>query len=113
MDKELTDLLEQCIDVKGRDVVADTLSALLRSGDATEATLTIIANAGVHPIPDAYLRGDVYSASYGNWNVSSQGAVEAEFKRILGELGRKLTERQWKRIYLILTGHPALAIQIK
>jgi hypothetical protein len=55
----------------------------------------------------------VYCASHGNWDASSQQALLAEFRRILGELGRKLNERVWRQIYLIPTGHPALSVQIK
>lgn len=113
IDEKLARVVEECIRVRGRDAVEKSLSSLLEAHPPTEAILTIIANSGVHPVPAEYLRGEVYSASYGNLDVSSQEALETEFKRILGELGRKLNERGWKQIYLIPTGHPALSIQIK
>jgi hypothetical protein len=113
IDDKLTSMVEECLRLRGREAVEKSLSSLLELQQPAEAILTIIANSGVHPVPPQYLRGEVYSASYGNWDASSQEALEAEFKRILGELWRKLNERAWKQIYLIPTGHPALSIQIK
>jgi hypothetical protein len=112
-DEELKLLLAECVSVCGADLVRDRLRALLAVPSGVEDTLTIIANTGVHPIPKEFLRGDVYSASYGNWDVSSQEGLELEFKRILRGLGTKLQERPWQKIYLIPTGHPVLSLQIK
>src|SRR5690242_3027812 len=111
--EDLHNLLERCVSVRGEELVREQLSGLLNGPSAENETLTIIANSGVHAIPSQYQRGEVYAASHGNWNVSSQSDLEAEFKRILVGLGRKLKQSPWKRIYLIPTGHPALAIQIK
>lgn len=114
IDERLAKLVEECVRSKGQRAVEKSLASLIGAVEAEDdATLTIVANAGVHAIPSEHLRGEVYSASYGNWDVSSQEALEREFKNILNNLGRKLKERSWSRIYLIPTGHPALSIHIK
>jgi hypothetical protein len=112
-DEKLTKLVDECLRRRGREAVEKSLSSLLEPEQAADATLTIIANSGVHPVPAQYLRGEVYSASYGNLDTSSKERLEAELRRILFELGRKLNERTWNRVYLIPTGHPVLSIQIK
>jgi len=112
-DDNLQDLLQRCITVRGNEFVRDRLAELIEGSIPEVDTLTIIANSGVHAIPVQYQRGEVYSASQGNWNVTSQADIDAEFRKILVALGRKLKEFPWKRIYLIPTGHPALSIQIK
>jgi hypothetical protein len=114
IDEKIAELVARCVRLRGRETVEKRLSSLLLEPEQSEeAILTIIGNCGVHVVPSQYLRGEVYCASHGNWDASSQEALDAEFKRILGELGRKLNERVWKKIYLIPTGHPALSVQIK
>jgi hypothetical protein len=111
--KSLTDVLEKCVKACGEEVVEKTLSALLAEKQENQNVLTIIANSGIHKIPSHYCRGEVYSASHGNWNISSEEDLKEEFRRILRDLGTKLASRQWSRIYLVPTGHPALSAQIK
>lgn len=114
IDDKLAELVEKCVRLRGTATVEKRLaSLLLEPRQPEEAILTIVANCGVHIVPAEYLRGEVYCASHGNWDASSQKAVNDEFSRILRELGHKLRERVWKKIYFVPTGHPALAIQIK
>ncbi len=113
IDQKLRKIVEECIQVRGRAAVENTLSSLLEGSRSSRNTLTIIANSGVHPIAEDFLKGEVYSASHGNFDVSSKQVIELEFHRILTALGRKLGERSWNEIYLIPTGHPALSAQIK
>jgi hypothetical protein len=68
---------------------------------------------GVHEIPKAYLRGEVYEASRGDWDASTEEALLLELKAILSRLANKLRSNRWKRVYLIPTGHPVLSLQIK
>jgi hypothetical protein len=75
--------------------------------------LTIVANAGVHEIPRDYLRGEVFEASRGDWNASTEEALLLELKAILSRLANKLRSGRWERVYLIPTGHPVLSLQIK
>ena len=104
-------LLDEAIEVKGTEEVVAVLDKMLNRAEAS--VLTIIANAGVHEIPKAYLRGEVYEASRGDWNASSEKALLLELTAILSRLAKKLRAGPWKRVYLIPTGHPILSLQIK
>ena len=39
--------------------------------------------------------------------------LNSQVSQILTGVARKLKERQWRRIYLIPTGHPAVSMNIK
>ena len=80
---------------------------------ATQRVLTIVANAGVHQIPERYLRGEVYEASRGNWDATSEAALVGELTKLLEALALKLRAQPWERVYLVPTGHPIFALQIK
>lgn len=111
---DLHRLLDEIL-ASGRDAeqVGTLLRGLLKHNLAEPTALTIIANAGVHEIPDAYLRGEVYEASRGNWDVSTEEALSRELTVILSRLVNKLRSRRWSCVYLIPTGHPILSLQIK
>lgn len=110
---ELHELLDKVLETRGADEVSLALTGLLdRVGDDRDV-LTIVANAGVHEIPKSYLRGEVYEASRGDWDASTQEALLIELRAILARLVSKLRSSAWERIYLIPTGHPILSVQIK
>jgi hypothetical protein len=110
---DLHKLLDKALKARGAAAVEAALDGLLASGEPETQVLTIIANAGVHEVPSAYLRGEVYEASRGDWDASTEEALSIELKRILSRLVKKLRSRRWDRIYLIPTGHPILSLQIK
>jgi hypothetical protein len=111
-DDDLYKLLERAVNASGSSRVRAALKGLV--SDAAEgAVLTIIANAGVHRVPESFLRGEVYEASRGDWEVSTEKALLVELNEILTRLVSKLRSRHWSRVYLIPTGHPILSIQIK
>ena len=83
------------------------------SGPDASQVLTIVANAGVHTIPENYLRGEVYVASRGNWRVDNDETLNSQVGQILTGVAHKLKERQWRKVYLIPTGHPAVSMNIK
>ncbi len=112
-DSQLRKLLEQAVKSSGSARVAAALSELARKNVPDKGVLTIIANAGVHTIPKPFLRGEVYEASRGDWDVSSEQALVTELGNIMLRLISKLRARQWERIYLVPTGHPILSLQIK
>ncbi|MDA2923654.1 hypothetical protein MYX65_03185 [Acidobacteria bacterium AH-259-L09] len=111
-DDDLGELLNKAVARHGREEIAKVLTDLSRSGGETEV-LTIIANAGVHEIPQRYLRGEVYEASHGNWDASTPESLRRELCDRLARLAEKLRSTVWKRIYLVPTGHPVLSLQIK
>jgi hypothetical protein len=106
-------LLEDAVEAKGAAQVLHVLKSLLEPNTGRALTLTIISNAGIHDIPKSYLRGEVYEASHGDWNVETEEALILELTNILSRLAKKLRSRAWERIYLIPTGHPILSLQIK
>ncbi|MGB9233572.1 MAG: hypothetical protein WCC04_04100 [Terriglobales bacterium] len=110
---ELRRLLDQAVESSGSQRVAAALEGLASSDASEERALTIIANAGIHSIPPAFLRGEVYEASRGDWDASSEEALLLELRRILAQLVHKLRSGRWNRVYLIPTGHPILSLQIK
>lgn len=111
--KRLHELLDEVLKTRDSEEVVVALENL-RGQNAPEATiLTIIANAGVHEIPKAYLRGEVYEASRGDWDAKTEEALLLELSRILTGLAKKLRSRPWKHVYLIPTGHPIVSLQIK
>lgn len=110
---DLQTLLDEAVAATSAEQVADTLRRFLEIIPDEPETLTIIANTGLHEIPASYLRGEVYPASRGDWQVSTKEALLKEMTAILSRLATKLRSRSWKRVYLIPTGHPVLSLQIK
>lgn len=110
---DLHKLLDEAVKSRGASAVAEALQGLLKPSGPESTVLTIIANAGVHEIPRTYLRGEVYRASQGDWDASSEEALRGELNAILARLANKLRSRRWQRVYLIPTGHPVLSVQIK
>ena len=115
MSETLEHLLDQCVSTLGEEAVEKALQSLVaeESGPDASQVLTIVANAGVHTIPEIYLRGEVYVASRGNWRVENDETLNGQVSQILTGVARKLKERQWRRVYLIPTGHPAVSMNIK
>ena len=110
----LPHLLDQAVEVAGPQRVADALRVLADIEVANDsAVLTLVANAGVHAIPDAFLRGEVYAVSHGDWLADTRVDLEAELIAILKRLVHKLRSQRWNRIYLIPTGHPVLTVNVK
>lgn len=110
---DLHTLLDEAVTTAGAEQVKRVLQALIDATSPEPATLTIIANAGVHEIPTRYLRGEVYEASRGDWQVSTAEALAVELRGILLRLASKLRSRAWGTVYLVPTGHPVLSLQIK
>lgn len=112
-DNELRDLLNKAVDSSGRGRVVAALESLAVGATREEGVLTIVANAGIHAVPRSFLRGEVYEASHGNWDASSEDALRLELTTLLYGVVNKLKSEHWKRVYLIPTGHPILSLQIK
>lgn len=108
---DVEDLLEELLEQEGTAKTKRLLKSLIL--DSTEPVLTIIANQASHRIPEKYLRGELYIASKGNLDFSKKSAVERQYKKIVQDLSAKLAEKNWKRIYLIPTGHVTLSLQLK
>ncbi|MGH9822156.1 MAG: hypothetical protein ACREDR_02695 [Blastocatellia bacterium] len=112
-DPEIDELLKACVEQRGIDEVISYLQRFKNQQTPEEHVLTIIANAGIHQISSEYLHGEVYIASQGNIDFSSREIIQREYEAILRRLSAKLRETHWAKIYLVPTGHPTLAMQIK
>lgn len=80
---------------------------------ASGSVLTIIANEGMHHLPEAYKRGEVYVATRGNLDFSSVDRVKSQYETVLSDLSGRLKSKCWQRIYLVPFGHSTLCMQIK
>lgn len=90
---ELRQVVEKYAAEFGEDAVRAALTALKTRSDVEESdvdVLTIVANAGVHRVPDRYLRGEVFVASQGNWATDTNEDMNREVREILVKVARKL-----------------------
>lgn len=110
---DLSGLVDTAVGTAGAERVAEALRSLVRREAEADDTLTLISNAGVHTIPDRYLRGVVYEVSRGDWAVSTAVEVREELMGLLHRLARKLRSRPWRQVYLVPTGHPVLTVNVK
>lgn len=108
--RKLEILLTKALKQAGEEKVAARLKEL---AVASEDVLTIIANAGVHHLPERFRRGEVFTASEGSLDFSTAETVKAEFEGILRRVSTKLLERAWKSVYIIPFGPTCLSMQLK
>ncbi len=109
----LAELLQRAITAVGERKVADTLEKLGAASASHNVELTIVANSGMHSIPEEFIHGEKYIASEGNLDLSSLETIERSYTVVLGSLADKLRKRTWTKIYLIPTGPVTLSLQIK
>jgi hypothetical protein len=95
---------------RGREFIQ---SAIAESEDTHAGALTIVCNAGIHPIPSDFVFGELYIASKGNLDFSSIETINAAYDQIIIRLHEKLMEKRWKEIYVFPFGHSTLAMNIK
>jgi hypothetical protein len=105
--------VEEFIDQLGEDALLKALSATL-DRKADEYTMTIVCNRGVHAIPDSMVRGEEFTLSEGrSIDTSSSERMCDSMSEILTPLARKLKEKNWRKIYMIPSGHPLLYAHAK
>lgn len=111
-DRDLEALARSAANAVGQARVTEVLAKLAQEKDGGH-TLTLVANAGVHTIPNEYLRGEIYEVSRGNWIAQTHDELVEELAGLLSNLARHLRLRAWRKVYLIPTGHPVLTANIK
>jgi hypothetical protein len=109
----LSKLLQHAITTVGERKVIDTLEKLGALTQPHGIDLTIIANSGMHSIPEEFIHGEKYVVSHGNLDLSSPEAIERSYTQVLRSLADRLRERTWRNIFLIPTGPTTLTLQIK
>ena len=75
--------------------------------------LTIISNQGVHPLGELHKRGEVFYASKGDLDFSSELKAIESMETILKNIVIKLKSNTWEKIYLVPFGPAVLSMQIK
>ena len=111
IDVEISAVVERFVQKNGRSQLLSLLSEV-KTGSKTEV-LTIISNSGVHPLHPLHTRGEVFEASSGSLDFSSEEASVKEITFILKQVAQKLRERSWKTVYLVPFGPAVLSMQIK
>jgi hypothetical protein len=113
MDKELEEVLTEAVSIAGRKKVIENLQRFKASKADDRLTLSIIVNSGIHYLPPEYLRGEIFVASKGSLDLSSDESIREVFRGVLMRTARKLKSRQWQRVYVIPFGPTPLSMQIK
>ena len=106
-------ILEDAVDVYGEEAVKTLLINSLSNLKNENSVLTIVVNAGIHPLPENLLRGDVFIASHGNLDFSSKLSIESEFRNILKNVSVKLQSNNWNLVYIVPFGPAVLSMLIK
>ena len=105
--------IEEFIKQRGEDALVEVLSTILNR-QADEYTMTIVCNRGVHAIPESMVRGEEFTLSEGrSIDTSSREKMYDSVSEILVPLARTLKEKNWRRIYMIPSGHPLLYAHAK
>lgn len=105
----LNDLASQL----GYEEACEILQQHVSVSRVSQDVLTIVVNQGVHHMPEKYLYGEVFYASEGNLDFSSEATVYEEYQNVLSNVARKLKSKSWKRIYIVPFGPSTLSMQIK
>jgi len=113
MEERLLGLLTHLIEKVGAEEAEKVLLHKISEHDAEAVVLTIVANERMHSIPSRFIHGEYYVASSGNLDFGSEEAIVRQYEEILSKLRKKLSEQEWKKVYLVPTGHVTLALQIK
>ena len=108
MNNNVLEKIEGFIRLHGESRLIDVLSL-----ENYDETLTIIANAGIHPYHALHKRGEVYIASEGTLDFSTPESAVAEIQSVLLRVARKLKEKSWNCVYLVPFGPAPLSLQIK
>lgn len=105
--------IEEFIALHGETALIQMLATKLdEQSDAY--TLTIVCNRGAHAIPDSMVRGEEFTLSEGrSVDTSTNQGMNRSVTEILTRLARKLKEKNWKKIYMIPSGHPLLYAHAK
>ena len=74
---------------------------------------TILINGGLHSFPDELFLGERYTFYEGNLDLSSERNLQYFMIQRLYNLSKFLKSRKWRRIYLIISGHAAVCMQVK
>lgn len=104
MDSRTKQLLTQFISTYGEHELAAYLKKRILIIEID--TLTVICNVGVHSIPASVIRGEEFIFSHGQVKLDNNDEIIEQMTNLLSALARKLKERNWKKIFIVPSGHP-------
>lgn len=109
---DLESELKALLDRYGARPLRDKLDEI--AAESSEpATATILVNEGVHFFPEMLFRGERFIVYSGSLNLSSEEGLRIEVTQVLSRLATFLLSKKWRRIYLIISGHAAICMQVK
>lgn len=111
MDLELVAAVEGFIQKNGKQQLLTLLNAPSSNFDVE--VLTIICNTGLHPLQSLHKRGEVFSASTGSLDFSTEEASVGTLTYILERVAEKLRQRSWKIVCIVPFGLAVLSMHIK
>jgi len=103
--------ISEYISINGESALLELISKTTDNKNKFE--LTIIANAGVHPLQDCHKRGEIFIASTGNINFTTSNDATSEIKEILIKVAKKLQSKPWQKVYIAPFGPAILSMCIK
>ena len=112
MNDDLLPLVEACVAKIGAEKFSEACRRMLEDF-RPDSVLTIVANKGVHHLPDDLMRGQLFALSEGSLDFSSGDSVKGEFESRLRNLAFVLRSQSWSRIYLVPFGPTLLSAYAK
>jgi hypothetical protein len=104
--------LERLVDLYGPDAVMSEVQSIANQHYEWNVC-TIVANEGVHHFPSHILIGDLFVFSEGMIDMSTEESMHQFLESRLIALSEYLKSKKWKEIYLVISGHPSISLQIK
>jgi hypothetical protein len=93
--------------------LAAEIEAAVTARDGDDAALVIVCNRGVHAIDESRLpAGKVFYASSGSLPMDNAEALGLAVEAALLDAARVLKERDWRKVYIVPSGLPVLAIAL-
>lgn len=108
LDEQLNGLITQF----GTDEIGKALRRLERLRPSQNSA-TIIVNEGVHKIPDALLRGEVYTVYRGSLDLTNETGLIDQLSDSLSDLADFLLSKKWSHIAVVISGHAIVNMQVK
>lgn len=106
-------LVEKLVNAVGNDKVIDHLIMFEQELHITENILTIIVNSGTHPMPNNIMKGELFVASSGLIDFSSEELLKNNFFEILSRVAEKLKSKNWNKVYVVPFGPAVLSMAVK
>jgi hypothetical protein len=112
MTDDLETELKRLLRRYGARPLHDKLDELAAEG-SKPGTATILVNEGIHYFPETLFQGDRFVVYKGSLDLSNEGSLRAEVTHALSPLATFLMSKKWRKIYLVISGHAVVCMQVK